>query len=233
MGSMQTAQPNVLAVIPARGGSKGIPHKNIRPLCGKPLVAYSIDAALSASNINRVVVSTDDPEIADVARGHGAEVPFLRPEGLSGDRAQILDAVNHLRRRLAEEEGYHPEFIAVLYPTSPFRSRSLVEHLVRVGLEKRCPVITVRRLVQGSGSLFSRDGKGRLKPIRKADPAVPEGKRTYCRSYGVFNGMMPGTALPPYLHVLDDEISFLDIDTEADFALAERVVEKRMFNFNA
>ncbi|THB70909.1 MAG: hypothetical protein D6E12_01965, partial [Desulfovibrio sp.] len=84
----------VLAIIPARGGSKGIHRKNLQPLGGVPLLAWSIDAALRARNVTRVIVSTEDPDIADTARDYGAEVPFLRPAKIAGDRALVHEAVN-------------------------------------------------------------------------------------------------------------------------------------------
>lgn len=230
---MKMTRDNVLAIIPARGGSKGIPHKNIRLLNGKPLIAYSIEAALKASNITRTIVSTDDRNIADAALEHGAQVPFLRPPHLSGDRAQIQDAINYTLDKLRRDEGYAPEFIAVLYPTSPFRTPSLIEHLVDIGLTQRCRVITVRKIVQDDLNLFVRNDQGRLKPLRENNPVYPEEKRTFYRSYGVFNSVMPNTTTHPYLHVLDNDFSFLDIDTEADLDLAERVIRNQLFDFNA
>src|SRR3989337_3606707 len=99
---------NVLAVIPARGGSKGIFRKNIALLGGKPLIAYSIIAALRSRLIDRIVVSTDDEEIADIAKHYGAEVPFMRPKEMAGDRASVSDAVEHTVSKLADD-GFEAE----------------------------------------------------------------------------------------------------------------------------
>lgn len=112
--------PRVLALIPARGGSKGLPGKNLRPLAGKPLVAWSVEQALATPEITRVVVSTDDPGIAEVARAAGADVPFLRPADLSGDEAPTSGAVIHALDHLAAR-GEEFDAILLLEPTSPLR----------------------------------------------------------------------------------------------------------------
>ncbi len=111
----------MLALIPARGGSKSIPRKNIRPFAGHPLIAYSIAAGLAAELVTRVIVSTDDEEIAAVARRYGAEAPFLRPAELAQDHTPDLPVFQHALEWLAEHEGYQPEIVVQLRPTSPFR----------------------------------------------------------------------------------------------------------------
>jgi N-acylneuraminate cytidylyltransferase len=111
----------VLALIPARGGSKGIPRKNIRPFAGSPLIAYSIAAGLAAESVTRVLVSTDDHEIAAISRQYGAETPFLRPDALSQDNTPDLPVFQHALQWLEENEGYLPEIVVQLRPTSPLR----------------------------------------------------------------------------------------------------------------
>jgi N-acylneuraminate cytidylyltransferase len=111
----------VLALIPARGGSKSVPRKNIRPLAGRPLIAYSIAAGLASDTVTRLVVSTDDEEIAAISRSFGAQVPFLRPPALSQDDTPDLPVFHHALEWLAENEGYQPEILVQLRPTSPFR----------------------------------------------------------------------------------------------------------------
>ena len=122
----------VLALIPARGGSKGIPRKNIRPFAGYPLISYSIAAALRAETVTRTIVSTDDREIAEVARHFGAETPFLRPAKLAADRSTDLPVFQHALNWLAEYEDYHPEIILHLHATSPVRPRGFVDRAVRL-----------------------------------------------------------------------------------------------------
>jgi N-acylneuraminate cytidylyltransferase len=112
---------DVLALIPARGGSKGIPRKNVIELAGRPTIAWSIGHALDSSRVTRVVVSTDDDEIAAVARDWGAEVPFRRPAELAGDLSPDIDVMRHALTFLADTEGYRPELVVHLRPTGPVR----------------------------------------------------------------------------------------------------------------
>ena len=128
-------KPEVLAIIPARGGSKGIPRKNIRLFAGYPLIAYSIAAALQAETVTRVLVTTDDEEIAEVARHYGAETPFLRPAELAGDHTLDLPVFQHALKWLAEREEYHPDALVHLRPTTPLRPPDLVDRSVRILLE--------------------------------------------------------------------------------------------------
>ena len=121
-----------LALIPARGGSKGIPRKNIRNFAGYPLIAWSIAAAKQARTVTRVVVSTDDDEIVAVAREYGAEVPFLRPTELAQDRTPDLPVFEHALKMLEEVDGYKPDVLVQLRPTSPIRPRGMVDMAVRI-----------------------------------------------------------------------------------------------------
>lgn len=116
----------ILALIPARGGSKGIPRKNILNLLGKPLIAYSIKHALDSRFISRVIVSTDDLEIADVSRQWGAEVPFIRPTEFAGDLSPDIDVFSHSLTWLRDNEGYTPDMVVHLRPPGPVRR---VEHI--------------------------------------------------------------------------------------------------------
>jgi N-acylneuraminate cytidylyltransferase len=120
----------VIAIVPARGGSKSIPRKNLRMFAGHPLLAYSIAAGLQAQTVNRVIVSTDDVEIAEVARQYGAEVPFLRPAELAADESTDLPVFQHALSWLAEHEGFMPELVVQLRPTSPIRPPGLVDRAV-------------------------------------------------------------------------------------------------------
>jgi CMP-N,N'-diacetyllegionaminic acid synthase len=120
---MSVSPPSVLAIIPARGGSKGLPRKNVLDLAGKPLIAWTIGAALQAKCISRVIVSTDDDEIAQAALAAGADVPFRRPAGLSSDTATSLDAVLHGLDSLPETYDY----VVLLQPTSPLRTAAHID----------------------------------------------------------------------------------------------------------
>ena len=124
-------RPEVLAIIPARGGSKGIPGKNIKSFAGFPLIAYSILAGLRAKMVTRVIVSTDDDAIAGVAREWGAEVPFMRPVELAQDKTTDYPVMRHALDWLKENEGYQPEVVVQLRPTSPVRPLDLVDDAVQ------------------------------------------------------------------------------------------------------
>jgi YrbI family 3-deoxy-D-manno-octulosonate 8-phosphate phosphatase len=124
-------QPEILAIIPARGGSKGIPRKNIRLFAGHPLIAYSIASGLQAETVTRVLVSTDDEEIARIAGQYGAQVPFLRPSELAADKTPDLPVFAHALNWLAEHENYQPEAVVQLRPTSPIRPTAMVDNAVR------------------------------------------------------------------------------------------------------
>ena len=125
----------ILALIPARGGSKGIPRKNIRSFAGYPLIAWSIAAAKQSELVTRIIVSTDDEEIASVARQYGAETPFLRPAALAEDKTTDLPVFEHALQWLEENEGYRPEIMIQLRPTSPIRPKGMLDHAIRILLE--------------------------------------------------------------------------------------------------
>lgn len=121
---------NILALIPARGGSKGIPRKNLLMVAGRPLIAYSILQALASKRINRVIVSTDDDEIADVARQYGAEVPFVRPAEYAQDSSPDIDVFRHALNWLNDNEGHKPDLMVHLRPPGPVRSVELIDQAI-------------------------------------------------------------------------------------------------------
>lgn len=120
----------VLALIPARGGSKSVPRKNIIPLMGKPMIAWAIEHALASEHITRVVVTTDDEEIAAVARAHGAEVPFMRPAELAQDLSVDIEFHRHAVEWLRDNEGYVPDMVINLRPTPPSRQPAVIDQAI-------------------------------------------------------------------------------------------------------
>lgn len=122
--------PAIFAIIPARGGSKGVPGKNIRRLAGHALIAYSIAAAKATANISRTIVSTDSEEIAEIARGYGAETPFVRPRALAADDSPDRDFVVHALNWFRENEGDEPDFLVHLRPTTPIREPRLIARAI-------------------------------------------------------------------------------------------------------
>jgi CMP-N,N'-diacetyllegionaminic acid synthase len=164
----------VLAIIPARGGSKGIPRKNLRLLAGKPMLAYTIEAARRCAAIDRVVLSTDDEEIAQVGRDWSAAVPFLRPPELAGDHVTDLPVFQHALAWLAEHEQLRPDIVVHLRPTAPLRTEhhitAGIEHLVATGADS---VRSVCRAGQHPQKMWAlRDGF--LEPFIAPDPQAPE-----------------------------------------------------------
>lgn len=137
----------ILAIIPARGGSKGIKNKNIVDLCNRPLISYSIIAALESKYIDKVVVSTDSEEIAEVARNYDAEVPFLRPKELASDTAKTIDAVMHCIETL-EEMGQTYDYLVLLQPTQPLRQAYHIDEAIELLMDKdEVSLISVRRVI--------------------------------------------------------------------------------------
>jgi CMP-N-acetylneuraminic acid synthetase len=128
-------RPEILAIVPARGGSKSIPSKNLIPVGGKPLIAYSIEQARTSRLVTRAIVSTDDAEIADVARAHGGEVPFLRPAEYAQDMSPDIDVFRHALQWLVDHEGYRPELVVHLRPTGPVRRVELIDQAIALMLE--------------------------------------------------------------------------------------------------
>ena len=152
---------SLLALIPARGGSKGIPRKNIRPFCGKPLLQWSIDVALSSPSVDRLVVSTDDPEIAEVARAGGAEVPFLRPPELAADTTPGIAPVLHALQLFPEVSE-----VLLLQPTSPLRQVDDVEAIVALHRQSgRDAVVSVVPSSKHPAWMFSLSLEHALEPL--------------------------------------------------------------------
>ncbi len=123
---------NILAIIPARSGSKSVKDKNIRLMNGKPMIAYSIEHALKSKTINRVIVSTDSQKYADIALKYGAEVPFLRPDEISGDTSLDIEVFEHALQFLKEKEDYVPDVVVQLRPTYPIRRIEDIDNMVEI-----------------------------------------------------------------------------------------------------
>lgn len=237
--------PEVLAIIPARGGSKGIPHKNIREFAGSPLIAYSIAAALQSKTVSRVIVSTDDPEIASVARGYGAEVPFLRPAALAQDDTLDLPVFEHALHWLDEHEAYRPDLVVQLRPTSPVRPVGLVDRAVRTLLDHP-EADSVRGVVpsgQNPYKMWRIGQEGRMQPLltvegiaepynaprQKLPPSFWQtGHIDVIRPEVILEqGSMSGSVILP---VQIDPVFTVDLDNLWDWARYEWLVRERNLN---
>ncbi|MSU55761.1 MAG: acylneuraminate cytidylyltransferase family protein [Candidatus Taylorbacteria bacterium] len=144
---MMNTTPTFLGIIPARGGSKGIPGKNTRLFCGEPLISHTIREAKKSRKLSRIIVSTESEEIAKLAKEFGAEVPFLRPLELAQDTSKVFDAVAHSLKLLQEREGYAPNYVVLLQPTSPLRTAQDIDATIELLLKEQADsAITVSRV---------------------------------------------------------------------------------------
>lgn len=224
---------SVLGVIPARGGSKGIADKNVRELGGKPLIAYSIEAALGARSIGRVIVSTDNPGIAALAREHGVEVPFMRPPELAEDDAPMLPVLTHAITWMNDAGGSF-DTVVCLQPTSPMRTAEHIDEAVRLFGERSCAALAsvcpVRESPQwmvkvedGTGTPFIEGGwenhsRQLLPALYRLNGAI------YVYSLATMTGRW---SLPRSICVYEmDELSSIDIDSEADLVMAEALLRR-------
>ena len=166
---------NVVALIPARGGSKGIPRKNLFAINGKPLLAYSIEHALKSKLVNRVIVSSEDQEILAAARKYGAEVPFKRPVELAQDQTLDLPVFEHAVKFLREEENYEPELLVHLRPTCPFRKPEWLDECIVKLIDNPAAdsLRSVSEPKQHPYRVFRIDQAGFLDPVMKHEHPVP------------------------------------------------------------
>lgn len=227
----------MLAIIPARGGSKGVHGKNIKELCGKPLIAYTIEAARKAEEIDRVVVTTDSQEIAEVALQYGAEIPFMRPSYLAGDDSSAVDVYLHAVEFLEERDGIRADKFAVLLPTAPLRDAYDIDLAIRTMKKNICTTLISVVEADVPVSWYYRMNENMV--IKNAgfdvDNAI-KNRQMNCKYY-VPNGAI---YLLDYrllktkrTYYTDDTIGYVmekrksvDIDTESDFEYAEYLMKK-------
>jgi CMP-N,N'-diacetyllegionaminic acid synthase len=234
---------DVLALVPARGGSKGIPRKNLQLLAGKPLVAHAIEAGLAAQLVSRVVCSTDDEEIAEVARVAGAEVPFLRPSELAQDNSEDWPVFIHALRWLENADGWRPRLVVNLRPTSPLRRPAHVDDAIRLLLESGADsvkAICVAR--QHPHKMWLRDAGGCIEPYLKTSLRLergPDVPRAELEEVYWQNGVVDVTRREVIVEqrrvigtrvagLVIDPAESIDIDTPLDLALAELLLQQRL-----
>lgn len=235
---------NILAIIPARGGSKSIPGKNIRQFAGYPLIAYSIAAGLQASSVSRVIVSTDDDETASIAKKFGAEVPFMRPPELARDTTPDLPVFEHALRWLADRESFQPDLVVQLRPTTPLRPKDCIDRGVEL-LRTNPQADSVRAVVpsgQNPYKMWRIAESGAMKPLLNASILEPynqprqrlpetfwqSGHMDVIRASVILEkGSMSGEVILPL--VLDPKYS-VDIDTPLDWERAEWKLNQGAFD---
>ncbi len=236
-------EKRILGIVPARGGSKSVPRKNIKLLAGEPLIAYTLREAKRSAYLQRVVVTTDDEEIAEVARAYGGEVPFMRPPELAGDEVTDLPVFQHCLRWLEEQEDYRPELVVHLRPTAPLRRVDQIDGAIVLLLKS--PEADAVRSVCPAGEhpmKMWRIEVERLEPlISPSESGFPEPynmpRQTLPKAY-IQNGSvdvvrarvileensMTGRVILPYVMDPQDSVS---IDNPIQFQLAELLMKER------
>ncbi|MDH5506297.1 MAG: acylneuraminate cytidylyltransferase family protein [Anaerolineae bacterium] len=231
----------VLALIPARGGSKSIPRKNVHAFAGHPLIAYSIAAGLAAETVTRVVVSTDNEEIAGLSRRFGAEVPFMRPAEFAQDNTPDLPVFQHALRWLAENEGYTPKIVVQLRPTSPFRRVHHIDAAVLRLLERpeADAVRTVCVPFQNPFKMWKISPEGLMQPLMQTAYREPYNmpRQSLPDVYwqtGYVDAVWADTILEKdsmtgdrILPLVIDPADWIDIDSPDDWRRAERLIENQ------
>lgn len=221
----------ILAIIPARGGSKRLPGKNIKDFCGKPLIAWSIEAAKSSELITRVIVSTDNKEIAEASRKHGTEVPFKRPAEFATDTASTFSVIKHCLEFLKKKENYKPDFVCILQPSSPLRSSKHIDEAVKLLIAKKADacVSVVKNKVNPCYS-NTIDSKGMFKFYFKKSP---KHKKTYILNGAIYlikpEVLLREKTFEPKktaAYIMSEQDS-VDIDNEFDFKFAEFIMKTK------
>jgi len=230
---------NILGIIPARGGSKGIPKKNIYPLLGKPLIAHTIEAAHNSRYVTRTILTSDSKEIISMAARYGLEAPFVRPTNLARDDTPMLPAIKHAVHWLQENEQYRPDAIVLLQPTSPLRTAIHIDEALEkfINSDADSIVSVVKVLHQYNPSSIMELTCGYLKPYLKYDehlnlrqlkPAfyARNGAAIYAFTYDclMIKNSILGDRILPYEMSREESI---DIDEPLDIKICEMVLKNR------
>jgi len=216
----------VVVHIPARAGSTRIKNKNIREICGKPLLAYTIEVAKAVPGVDRVVVNTDSPRFAKIAEAHGAEVPFLRPAEISTAKSTPYWAYYFLFRKLIDE-NYPVRTIVTLPPTNPFRNALHLEGLMKK--LKECGDVQTVMPVSLAHKALASVGKNGLDTL----DVLPQGDNTLFKPLGHFSGRscLRVHIENKYIELLTNPVELVDIDVEDDILVAQNIIENELYDF--
>jgi CMP-N,N'-diacetyllegionaminic acid synthase len=231
----------ILGLIPARGGSKGLPGKNIKPLCGKPLIAWAIEQGLASKYLDKVIVSTDDEEIAKVSRSFGAEVPFMRPGELATDAAKTIDVVVHALEFLKQRGGLEFDYLALLEPTSPLRKNGDIDKsiakLIDNGKNVDCLVSLGKISLEHPEITKSLDINGYVKPFFEQEVTATR-RQDYSSAYfpyGVIYLSKVETLFSSKTFYQERTLPFLierwqnyEVDDIYDFMVIETILKQKM-----
>ncbi|MGD9497167.1 MAG: NTP transferase domain-containing protein [Armatimonadota bacterium] len=217
---------HTVAVIPARGGSKTVPLKNIQPVAGKPLIAYVIEACLRAACVDRTVVSTDHEQIALVARQYGAEVPFMRPPELAGDLVTLDPVIYHAVTTLEAQDGAPIDVVLTVQPTCPLLRPETIDRSVATLIEGGYDSVIMLKEIR---HLYWRRVNGKFEPLfarranrQELDPLYPETGAVFASRRAI---VTPQDRLGTNIgHIIGSEQEAIDIDTEIDLRLAELII---------
>lgn len=229
----------IVATICARGGSKGIPRKNIRLLCGQPLLVHTIEAAKKCKLINRIIVSTDDHEIAEIAREAGAEVPFLRPKELALDNTAKLPVIKHAIQFLESQEGYRADIIVDLDPTSPLRTEKDIEACIRMVMTGEADnVISVTEARKNPYFNMVEIIDGKVQLVKQLDHLImrrQEAPEVYDLNASIYVWKRDTLMDNDTIYLENTGIYLMprwaiDIDDETDFELVEFMLKKEINN---
>jgi CMP-N,N'-diacetyllegionaminic acid synthase len=230
----------MIAIIPARGGSKGLPGKNIRPLAGVPLICYTVNAALSAKLITRVIVSTDDENIASVAKECGAEVPFMRPDELASDNSMVMDAYLYTIDRLATEANIKIDSFVTLLPTAPLRLAKDIDEAIEIFNTKKADSVISVTDPEVPGEWYKRINKNGIIEEYFTNTNSIKNRQEFNRSYipngaiYIFNTEKLRISRQYYMektypNIMPRERS-VDIDELIDFEWAEFLLKRSFSN---
>ncbi|MXQ12898.1 cytidylyltransferase domain-containing protein [Microvirga makkahensis] len=235
---MSTGQTDCVALITARGGSKRLPGKNVKLLAGRPLIAWSVLAALEAKNIRRVIVSTDDPQIAEAARLAGAEIPFMRPAELSGDMSSHYDVVAHAIDWLERDEGRLPDYLCLLQPTSPLRRPEDIDGTIDLVVQSAGQADTaiavsqvsvhprlMYNLRQGRAQSYLPPAQGYVR-TQDLEPVFYVNGAVYVLRPYTFRQRSTLLSSEPAAYVMDHRRA-VDIDDADDFEFAEFLMQRQ------
>ncbi len=240
---MKPADLKVMGIIGIRSGSKGVPHKNIRPLAGKPLVGWILDAARQSKHMNRVVVSTDSPDYAAVAASFGADVPYLRPVELAADESPEFEYVKHMLEWLDKNEGYRPDIVVRMMATVPLQSTEDIDAVIGKLVEdpkadsavviaeaRQHPIKALRVVDDGEGgerlvTYFTGSGR-EVTPLARQnyEKAYFRANIIACRRRVIFDtNSLTGDLVR--FHIIPQERA-VDIDNPMDFYATEQLMKK-------